>query len=91
MTVSEKSWEGGRVQVTTEGGRVVEHRTTASDGRFCEQCGRPLTGRKERWCSDRCRMRVRRADEAARQRELLGNMRQALSALEAELVPEVEV
>ena len=44
MTVSEKSWEGGRVQVTTEGGRVVEHRTTASDGRFCEQCGRPPDG-----------------------------------------------
>jgi hypothetical protein len=35
-------------------------RTTASESRFCEGCGRPLTGRKRRCCSDRCRIRTRR-------------------------------
>jgi hypothetical protein len=28
--------------------------------RFCEQCGTPLKGRQRRYCSERCRARVRR-------------------------------
>ncbi len=78
-------------EVGMETGRVLEGRTTASEGPFCERCGQPLTGRQERFCSDRCRMWARRADEATRRRELLATMRQALSALEEELAPEVDL
>jgi len=35
-----------------------ESRTTASGDHSCEQCGKPLSGRKERFCSDGCRMRT---------------------------------
>jgi predicted nucleic acid-binding Zn ribbon protein len=71
--------------------RGPETRTTASDGRSCEQCGRPLTGRKERFCSDRCRMAVRREQERARVDELLRRLEGDLNALREELVGAGEV
>lgn len=66
----------------------AQPRTPASEARFCVGCGTPLTGRKQRFCSDRCRMRHRRTARAARRQCLLANLRQALSALEAELATE---
>lgn len=62
-----------------------ETRTTAFSGRSCNQCGRPLTGRKQRFCSDRCRMQDRRAKENRRRSDLLNRLRQAVSELEREL------
>ena len=67
---------------------VTQPRTPASEARFCVGCSTPLTGRKQRFCSDRCRMRHRRTARAARRQCLLANLRQALSALEAELATE---
>jgi hypothetical protein len=53
-----------------------EIRTTASAGhsgsqsdQCCERCGRPVTGRRQQFCSGRCRMQERW--EAQRQRRML--------------------
>jgi predicted nucleic acid-binding Zn ribbon protein len=62
-----------------------ESRTTASAGRSCEQCGKPLAGRKERFCSDGCRMRDRRQEQAARIDELLTTIEESVTALRGEL------
>lgn len=64
----------------------LEPRTTASDTPSCAQCGRPLRGRQERFCSDRCRMRLRRDDEAIRRRELLGRLQDLVGEVETELL-----
>jgi len=42
----------------------ADGRRSASEGRSCEHCNRPLTGKKERFCSDACRMAWRREREA---------------------------
>ena len=49
------------IGAASQGERVVstEARTTACQGQPCERCGRPLKGRQERFCSDRCRMRAK--------------------------------
>jgi predicted nucleic acid-binding Zn ribbon protein len=65
--------------------RGPETRTTASAGRFCEHCGRPLTGRKERFCSDRCRMAVRREHQRRRRLQLLNAIGAAVEELRREL------
>jgi hypothetical protein len=64
---------------------VVQTRTTASAGQSCERCGRPLTGRKKRFCSDACRMRDRRDRERARIAELFGRLESDVAALREEL------
>ena len=69
--------------------RPVEPRTTAFEGLSCERCGVPLTGRKERFCSNRCRMRARRAVQATRRRDALRQIRDAVTVLEDELLGEV--
>lgn len=46
--------------------RASEGERAAFLGRVCERCGKPLKGRKERFCSDACRMRVLRAVQRAR-------------------------
>jgi hypothetical protein len=63
------------------GDRGPGPRTTAS----CQHCGRPLTGRKERFCSDRCRMRVRRDDQSRRIAARLRSMEEAIEGLKDEL------
>jgi predicted nucleic acid-binding Zn ribbon protein len=65
--------------------RGPQPRTTASNGHSCEQCGRSLTGRKQRFCSDRCRMRARRQEQAARVNELLTTIEESVTALRGEL------
>jgi hypothetical protein len=59
--------------------------TTAVENRPCDHCGRHLTGRKERFCSDRCRMRDRRNRDQARIDELLQRLEDGLDALREEL------
>ena len=54
--------ENNLPSVATVVGTTLEGQTTASAGRSCAQCGCPLTGRKERFCSDACRMRRGRRD-----------------------------
>jgi hypothetical protein len=66
--------------------RPLETRTTASVGRLCEQCGGQLTGRKKRFCSDRCRMRSRRTEQARRIAACLSSMEEAITALKDELL-----
>jgi predicted nucleic acid-binding Zn ribbon protein len=67
-----------------------ESRRSASKGVLCERCGEPLTGNKERWCSDRCRMRDRRDEERRRRMDLLDIISAAVKELRAELVRRVE-
>ncbi len=69
-----------------DGNASVEARATASEGPSCEQCGVPLRGRKERFCSDRCRMRLRRETTVNRRHELVRQLREAVMAVEAELL-----
>lgn len=70
--------------------RGPETRTPASEGHSCGLCERPLTGRKQRFCSDRCRMAVRRERERARLDQLVRRLEDALGALRQALVGEVE-
>lgn len=70
----------------SEGDRSPEPRTTAFAARSCGSCGRPLTGRKERFCSDRCRMRDRRQRERDRLAELLQRLENGLATLRVELL-----
>jgi hypothetical protein len=65
---------------------VAQTRTPASAGQSCERCGRPLTGRKTRFCSDVCRMRDRRDCERARIASLLGQLEGGIAALRDHLV-----
>lgn len=67
-----------------------EPRTTAFEGPSCESCGRRLTGRKRRFCSDRCRMRDSRHGQQRRRLDLLKTIGAALEALREELVGEVK-
>ena len=67
-------------------------RTSASEGHSCRQCGESVPGRRRNFCSDRCRMRARRADDHARLRhrdarlqDLVADVERAVAALKAEL------
>jgi hypothetical protein len=71
--------------------RGVETRMTASEQASCEHCGRPLTGRKQQFCSDRCRMAARRDIRAERIRGLLNIIRTTTDAIEAECLGRKEV
>jgi predicted nucleic acid-binding Zn ribbon protein len=73
-----------------------ETRTTASAGHSdrprCLRCGQPVQGRRRNgYCSDRCRMAVRRERERARVDELLRRLEGDLDALREELVSVGEV
>lgn len=57
-------------------------RTTGSEGPFCIECGRPVEGRRRNgFCSDACRMSVRRR----RERERLDYLLSTLQAVTTEL------
>jgi predicted nucleic acid-binding Zn ribbon protein len=66
------------------GDRGPETRTTACAGQ-CRLCGRPLTGRKQRFCSDACRMAARRERQQHRGLELLNTIVGAVEELRADL------
>jgi predicted nucleic acid-binding Zn ribbon protein len=66
--------------------RCPQSRRSALESRSCEWCGRPLTGRKERFCSDRCRMRDRREQERKRVDGLLQRLESGVHALRDELL-----
>jgi hypothetical protein len=66
--------------------RGPESRTTASGGHSCASCGRPLTGRKERFCSDRCRMAMRRVKQRQRIEPLLETAESTLGALRRDVM-----
>ena len=65
--------------------RALEPRTTASPGQPCERCSRPLNGRKQRFCSDKCRMKAHRQQQAARVTSLINAIEESAKALKAEL------
>ena len=67
----------------------TQSRTTAFADGSCAECRRPLTGRKTRFCSDRCRMRAVRAAEAQHRRDLLDRLKQAVAEIEGELLGRV--
>jgi hypothetical protein len=62
-----------------------ESGTTASESQSCERCELPLTGRKQRWCSDCCRMQDRGERRAGRLNETMAAIENALAALRFEL------
>ncbi len=74
--------------------RCLQTRTTASEGPSCARCGGPLRGRRRTFCSDGCRMQARRAEQSdhearhvTRRQALLETIREAVAALEEELIP----
>ena len=77
------------VDIKADTDRGLEPRTTA-EGRPCVGCDSPLRGRKERFCSDRCRMQYRRAAEVERRRELLNQLQGIVSQVRQEFAGEVE-
>ena len=55
------------------------------DRQSCKRCGRPIKGRRRNgFCSDGCRMAVRREVIAARQRKVLDRLKEAVDAVEDE-------
>jgi hypothetical protein len=61
---------------------AAETRTSASARPSCRQCGGPIAGRRRNgYCTDRCRMRGRRAARSARVRQQLASIELALSDL----------
>jgi hypothetical protein len=67
----------------------IETRTTGSQAQSCRHCGRPIRGRRRNgFCSDRCRMRVRREKDAARIDDLLRQVEDGVGALREELIGE---
>jgi predicted nucleic acid-binding Zn ribbon protein len=64
---------------------TLQGRTTASEGHSCERCQKPLSGRKERFCSDACRMAARRQLRALRVQQLLAELEAAVDGLRVEL------
>jgi len=76
-------------EIEAQGQPVTHHgsksRTTASEGHPCRQCGKALTGRKQRFCNDRCRMKARRGRQQVRVTELLTAIERSVAALRAEL------
>lgn len=64
--------------------------TTASTGHPCNQCGRQLRGRQQRFCSDRCRMITKRQERAARIERMLEMLEVATAELREELLNEEE-
>jgi hypothetical protein len=81
--MAHENQEGPAARPLDESG--PEPRTTAFSSQSCERCQRPLTGRKERFCSDRCRMAVRRQSQTARVRRLLTAIEESVAALRGEL------
>lgn len=75
--------------IKEEDGLALQGRTTASESPSCAGCGRPLRGRQERFCSDRCRMRMRRTIEEERRRDLICRLREVTREIEVELLGEV--
>jgi hypothetical protein len=65
--------------------RGPESRRAPLEGHSCEWCEGPLTGRKLRFCSDRCRMRHRRKEQAARINGLLRTIEESVASLRGEL------
>jgi hypothetical protein len=55
--------------------------------RCCEHCGRDLKGRKERFCSDACRMRQRRSRQTLRMTLHLNATEHHLAALKDLVLP----
>ena len=84
MQNDERNHEGSDIQRPEDGG--PEPRTTAFGGHSCEQCGGPLTGRKVRFCSDRCRMRNHRQTERRNLEVLFEQAERALADLRREVL-----
>ena len=66
--------------------RRVDTRTSASWEPSCRWCRGAIRGRRRNgFCSDRCRMRARRAERAARVEALLADIDHAVTTLRREL------
>ena len=62
-------------------------RTTGSESPSCRHCGGPIRGRRRNgYCSDRCRMRDRRATRPEKLMELLMSVEAAVAELRAALL-----
>jgi hypothetical protein len=64
--------DGAGVAPARESG--AETRRPSTLGRSCDHCREPLTGRKKRSCSDRCRLRHRRAQRQTKTAEVLARL-----------------
>ena len=66
--------------------RRVDTRTSVSSGPSCRWRGGAIGGRRRNgFCSDRCRMRARRAERASRVGGLLADIDEAVAKLRHEL------
>jgi predicted nucleic acid-binding Zn ribbon protein len=78
---------GGQAETLAEVQSPVETRTSAPSGRACQLCGQPVTGRRRnQFCSDRCRLRVKRATRTARLESLFKAAEQTLADLRREVM-----
>lgn len=63
-----------------------ETRTTGSQDGLCRRCGASIKGRRRnRFCSDKCRMATRRECDGLRRREAVARLKEAVVAVEGEL------
>ena len=61
-------------------------RTSGSDGRFCQECGAVIAGRRRNgFCSDGCRMHAKRQEDDKRMDTVLAAGEAWFSTLRAEL------
>lgn len=73
----------------TRGDTRLATRTTGSEGQSCLRCGSPIGGRRRSgYCSDRCRMRARRAGYNQMQHDLIDRIKQSVRELEVALLGE---
>ena len=68
--------------------RPGKTRTSGSDGRVCRWCAGEIHGRRRnKFCSDRCRLRASRVEKRERIERLLDDAERTLAVLRAELLP----
>jgi hypothetical protein len=65
-------------------------RTTACERGSCAQCGRALTGRKEKFCSDACRMRNCRIEHQAELAQLFQDLTRTVEMLREKVLTGAE-
>lgn len=66
--------------------RSPASRRAASKGLVCQRCSKPLTGKKDRWCSDACRMADLRDSDRRRLLERLDTVSAAVEQLRREVL-----
>jgi len=77
------------VDVVPDVDRAPEGRTSAFSGAFCRTCGGTIRGRRRNgFCSDRCRLRAKRAARRERIEDGFRAVERAIDSLKTVILPE---